>query len=75
MRQFQRDTAIHYSLAVDETAVMNRSVGVRGLPHVLLIDSTGIVPWQGYPLASNDRLTEEVVGQVIAMDKAQRKAR
>ena len=50
----------------------NKEIGVKGIPHVLIISSDGVVRWQGYPLDENDTLTEAKVKQIIDTDKAAR---
>ena len=44
---------------------MKKSVQVTGIPHVLLIDPKGIVRWEGFPLMAGDKLTEDVVKQIL----------
>lgn len=46
---------------IDLHARTRKAVEVRGLPHVLLIDPSGIVCWEGFPLLDEFPLTEEIV--------------
>jgi hypothetical protein len=48
---------------------MKKAVGVEGIPHVLIIDSTGVVRWQGFP-QGEEKLTEEIIQRIIDADKA-----
>jgi thiol-disulfide isomerase/thioredoxin len=67
-----RGGKIKYTLAYDPAIRAYKEVGVQGIPHVLVISSDGIVRWQGFPLATDDRLTEEKMKQIIETDKAAR---
>jgi peroxiredoxin len=57
--------AVHYYSAIDTQARMKKAYGVRGIPHVVIIDPKGIVRWEGYPFLSGHELTEEVVGDLL----------
>ncbi|MFN7020676.1 MAG: TlpA family protein disulfide reductase [Phycisphaerales bacterium] len=67
-------TTVDYPMAVDTKATMKNALGVAGIPHVMVIDSTGVVRWQGFPQSGEDKLTTDVLKQIIEADKAQRKA-
>jgi thiol-disulfide isomerase/thioredoxin len=67
-----RGGKIKYTMAYDPALRAYKDVGVQGIPHVLVISSDGIVRWQGFPLANEDKLTEEVMKQIIEADKAAR---
>ena len=40
---------IDYAVAIDPQAHMKRAVGVRGIPHTMLLDPKGIVRFEGMP--------------------------
>jgi thiol-disulfide isomerase/thioredoxin len=65
-------TKIEYPMAIDTEAKMKGALGVAGIPHVMVIDSTGIVRWQGFPQSQEETLTADVLKKIIAADKAQR---
>ena len=67
-----RKDKVTYPMAVDTQGVMKKAVGIDGIPHVLIIDSQGIVRWQGFPPSKEDKLTEKIIRQIIAADKAAR---
>lgn len=48
-------THLEFPCAIDPQAKMFSTVGVRSIPHVLLIDSSGIVRYAGHPAALNER--------------------
>jgi thiol-disulfide isomerase/thioredoxin len=68
VQQFAKKTKIEYPLAIDQTRQMHKAIGIAGIPHVLLISTYGIVRWQGFPLMSQDPLTEDIVKQIIDAD-------
>src|SRR5437588_12292252 len=49
---------IEYFTAIDTKGRTKKALGLRGIPHVLLIDPKGIVRWEGYPLLEGYELTE-----------------
>jgi alkyl hydroperoxide reductase subunit AhpC len=56
---------IHYSVAIDPQARMNRAVEVTGIPHVLLIDPSRVVRWEGFPFLENHGLSLVVVQDIV----------
>ena len=67
LRKYRLDPErFRYSLALDPAARMQRAIQARTIPHALVIDSEGIVRWQGYP----PTLTAEILGQIVAADQA-----
>jgi len=66
----QRNDKIGYAVGVDTKESMSKVLGVDGIPHVLIIDSDGIVRWQGFPGEQAEPLTEAIVKQIIDADKA-----
>jgi len=59
------DTKIEHYLAVDTQARMEKTLGVTAVPHVILIDSHGIIRWEGYPFLPDYELNEKVVADII----------
>jgi thiol-disulfide isomerase/thioredoxin len=57
---------IEYAIAIDSNAVTKNTVGVTGIPHVMLMDPQGYVRWEGYPFLEGHELTEQVVADIIA---------
>jgi len=70
-----RANTMTYAQAIDTRKTMYSMLGIEGIPHVLLIDSNGVVRWQGFPFDSTDPLTEDVVRRVIDLDPAARERR
>ena len=57
---------IEYFSAIDTKARMKKTVGVEGIPHIMIIDPQGIVRWEGFPLLEGYELTEKVVGDILS---------
>ena len=60
-----KDPNIEYFSAVDTKGVMKKALGVKGIPHVILIDPKGIVRWEGFPLLQGHELTAEVIEEIM----------
>ncbi len=78
VQDFMQKTKMEYASAIDMQATMKKAVHVRGIPHVIIISTDGIVRWQGFPLDDNDPLKAETVKQIIDADpgvKARHEAR
>ena len=59
---------MNYAVAVDTTGKMSKTINIRGIPHVLVISTDGIVRWQGFPLADDDPLTDKTIQQIVDAD-------
>jgi thiol-disulfide isomerase/thioredoxin len=68
VQDFMAKTEMKYTLAIDMQATMKKAINVRGIPHVIIVSTDGIVRWQGFPLDDNDPLKPEVVKQIIDAD-------
>lgn len=54
-----------YAVGIDPDARMMNGFGVKGIPHVAIISSDGIVRWQGSP----NGVTPDVMNQLIAANR------
>jgi thiol-disulfide isomerase/thioredoxin len=72
VEKFVKQSTIGYAIATDPQGTMMKAVKPRGIPHVLVISSDGIVRWQGVTKAEIDPLTTEKLKQIIEVDKAAR---
>ena len=66
---FMKTTKMEYNVATDPGKRMHKAVGVKGIPHALVISADGIVRWQGFPEEKHDKLTTEKIAQIIAQSK------
>jgi len=69
LKKFMEKTQIDYPIASDTNKVMKQTIGVAGIPHVMVITPDNIVRWQGFPQMSKDPLTEEKLAQIIKVSK------
>ena len=69
VKAFLEKVQVDYPIAIDPSAIMKGQLGVDGIPHVLVVDSQGIVRWQGWPDAKTDPLTKKVLRQIVEQDK------
>jgi thiol-disulfide isomerase/thioredoxin len=53
---------IDYAVAIDTQGRMNNALAIRGIPHCILIDSDGIVRYEGHP----GYLTDTIIGNFLA---------
>jgi len=75
VENFVKHTTIGYAIATDTGKSMYNAAKPRGIPHVLVISSDGIVRWQGLTKGDTDQLTTEKLKQIIDADKAARAAK
>jgi len=64
------EPAIEYYSGLDPLARMKKEIGVQGIPHVMLIDPSGTVCWQGFPGLPDHALTAETIKTCIETYKA-----
>ncbi len=77
VKDFMAKTEFDYPIAVDPQGRMSKQIQIQGIPHVMIIDTKGIVRWQGFPGDETDPLTADVIKQIIERDegvKARRQA-
>jgi cytochrome c biogenesis protein CcmG, thiol:disulfide interchange protein DsbE len=60
-----REAKIEYYSAVDTKGRTKKAIGVSGIPHVVVVDPSGTVCWQGYPFENGFELTPEVIQERI----------
>jgi cytochrome c biogenesis protein CcmG/thiol:disulfide interchange protein DsbE len=60
-----KDPKIEYFNAIDSQARMKKELKVTGIPHVIIMDTNGIVRWEGFPLLGGHQLTEQVVADLL----------
>lgn len=70
LEEFIKSTPIKYSIGTDPDKTMKKAIGIKGIPHVLVITPDNIVRWQGYPGMEEDQLTEEKLAKIIAVSKS-----
>ncbi|RYG47205.1 redoxin domain-containing protein [bacterium] len=73
VQAFMKKTPFSYHLAIDTKGRTSEQVGVKGIPHVLIVTPDGIVRWQGFPLDDAEPLKESTVAAIVAASKASAK--
>ncbi|MGN6369684.1 MAG: TlpA family protein disulfide reductase [Phycisphaerae bacterium] len=68
VKEFMKKTEFDYAVGIDSKNVAATKIGVRGIPHVLIISTDGVVRWQGFPFSEEEKLTAEIVQKVIDAD-------
>jgi len=56
---------IDYAIATDTQGRMKGALEVKGIPHAILIDPTGVVRWEGLPSMAGHELTPKVVRKIL----------
>lgn len=69
IKNFTKDHAMNYNLAVDPSDAMSNQIGIKGIPHVILMSPDNVVRWQGFPKEGEDDLSAKVIAQVIKASK------
>jgi len=68
VKDFLKTTETRYTQAVDNKGRMKRALKISGIPHVIIISTDNIIRWQGFPGSSEERLTADIIQQVIDAD-------
>jgi len=61
VRSSKHTKKMKYFVGVDPDATMQKEVGVRGIPHMIVMSPDGVVRFQGRPML----LTEKILGQIV----------
>lgn len=57
---------ITYPNGIDTKKTVSGFLGIRGIPHMILIDPSGVVRWEGYPALKGYEFTEEILEGLLA---------
>jgi len=68
VKAFAEKTKMDYALGVDPKGRTASKLGIKGIPHVMIVSTDGIVRWQGFPGSDKDPLTAEIIKQIIERD-------
>lgn len=69
IQEFAKGTPMNYTVTTDKSKSMSKSLGVAGIPHVIVLSKDGVVRYQGFPLQEEDKLTTEKLAQIIKANK------
>ena len=67
--QKMKEPEINYHIAIDTRKRLKKSLKLRGIPHVIILDPQGIVRWESLPPLTDKGLNEEVVRDLITVYK------
>jgi len=68
------EPVIDYAVAIDTQQRMKKTLAVRGIPHVIILEPEGYVVWEGFPLLKDYELTEDTVGKIIRISQQEQPA-
>lgn len=57
-----------YPNGYDTRGTLKKTLEVKGIPHVILINPEGIIVWQGFPKLPGFELTEQVLEDIIGWE-------
>ncbi len=60
-----KEPVIEYYSAIDTSKTYINKFELAGYPHAVLIDTRGVVRWEGFPLLKGHELTAEVIENLI----------
>lgn len=66
---FLKEHAADYIVTSDPAKTMSKAIGVKGIPHTLVISADHVVRYQGFPNDSADPLTTEKLALIIKLSK------
>ena len=69
VKEFMKKTNMDYKIALDPDKTTKTKIGVKGIPHVIVMSPDNIVRYQGYPASNENQLTEEKIAQIIKASK------
>ena len=58
---FQKNTKMDYHVAVDPQRRMQNLIGIKGIPHAIIVSDEGTVRWQGHPTGITSELVQQIV--------------
>lgn len=67
--KFMSTTPMKYNVAIDTKKRVSKALGVKGIPHVIVMSKDMIVRYQGFPQDDADKLTTEKLKQIIDANK------
>ena len=65
VKSYIADNPVSYAHGYDPTTKLASGVGVRGIPHVLVVSTDGVIRWQGSP---HDPALTEAVKAAVSVD-------
>lgn len=63
---------IKYYSGVDTKGRVKDALGVRGFPHIIIIEPGGYVVWEGFPYLKGYELTDDIVEKILAVGRKEK---
>lgn len=61
VRNFEKTVPIEYTVGFDPYKKLKPGFGIQGIPHAMIVDSTGKIVWEGHPMSIQDSDIEAVL--------------
>ncbi len=61
VRNFVKDVPIDYTVAFDNDGKLNKSFGIEGIPHAMIVNKEGKIVWEGHPMSMPESELEAVL--------------
>ncbi|MEY4484496.1 MAG: hypothetical protein RL693_1948 [Verrucomicrobiota bacterium] len=61
VRNFLKDVPIDYTVAFDNDGKLNKSFGIEGIPHAMIVNKEGKIVWEGHPMSMPESELDAVV--------------
>lgn len=59
------DNGVEYAYAYDTDGALSDALGVRGIPHAVLVDPYGQIVWRGHPMSLDKATAEGFLGDAL----------
>lgn len=60
---------LNYYSAIDTKSRVKNQLGVRGYPHVIIVEPGGHVVWEGFPYLAGYELTEDTIEKILEVGR------
>lgn len=69
VKNFIKQAKHSYPQAVDPKATVKSSLGIQGIPHVVVLSTDGVIRWQGNPHPNADQASlDEMIAKLVELD-------
>ncbi len=64
-----QEPRIEFYSAIDTQRRMKDQLGVLGIPHTIIVEPTGCVIWEGFPLLEGYELTDQIIERILEVGR------
>jgi thiol-disulfide isomerase/thioredoxin len=61
VKDFMKDIPMKYAVARDASGKISEALGIKGIPHAVLVDAGGKIVWEDHPLNLKDKDIEALL--------------